>query len=151
MKIPHGKELAIKKAIIKAVESGHSAAKLANGFGVSKSTIYKYRRILRGQGFIKKNENDLYIITANKFSKQSQNIATGELSLEINYEEKNDTALEKVILVEETKEYTSITEIATDKAMEERLQSKIKKMRDHYEKAYEDRGLINKFFGFFKK
>ena len=68
MKIPAEKEFAMKKAILKAIELGKSPAQLAPSFGVSKSTIYKYRRMLRDQGFIYKNENDIYVITENKFS-----------------------------------------------------------------------------------
>lgn len=54
MKIPNEKEFAIKKAILKAIEQGYSVAQLADGFGVSRSLIYKYRRVLRDQGFIRK-------------------------------------------------------------------------------------------------
>ena len=68
MKIPAEKEFAIKKAILKAIEHGYTLAQLADGFGVSKSLIYKYRRALRDQGFIRKNKNDIYVITQNKFS-----------------------------------------------------------------------------------
>ena len=156
MKILPEKELVIKKAIIKAVESGQSAAKLADGFGVSKSTIYKYRRILRDKGFIKKNENNVYVITANKFSKQAQNIATGELLLEINSAENpgTDSKLEinnENFLAEKTKEHRSITEVPTDDAMEKRLQSKIEKMRNTYEEKHKDKGLLRKILSRFKK
>ena len=139
MKILPEKELAIKKAIIKAVESGHSAAKLADGFGVSKSTIYKYRRILREQGFITKDENDNFILTDIKFSKQTDKTISVEA-------EKNSDVKE----VKKT-EFTSLKEVPTDETMEQRLQDKIEKMRNSSESVQEDKGIINKIFGFFKK
>jgi len=163
MKILPEKELAIKRAIIKAVESGHSAAKLADGFGVSKSTIYKYRRILRDQGFIRKNENDAYIITANRFSSQAQNIATSELDLEISVLEKDPVSEQKEKTLESVhtdennanyhpiaKEYNSIKDIPTNDAMEQRLQDKIEIMRNAYDEN-EGKGLMSKFLKLFKR
>ena len=82
MKIPAEKEFAIKKAILKAIEHGYSPAQLADSFGVSKSLIYKYRRALRDQGFIRKNENDIYIITENKFSIKPRMPESGKLDLD---------------------------------------------------------------------
>ena len=138
MKILPEKELAMKKAIIKAIENGQSAAKLADHFGVSKSSIYKYRRILREQGFITKDENDNFILTDIKFSKQADNTTSVEA-------EKNSDIKE----VGET-EFTNLKEVPTDIAMEKRLQDKIEKMRGTYEEN-EDKGLMNKIFVFFKK
>lgn len=138
MKILPEKELAMKKAIIKAIENGQSAAKLADHFGVSKSSIYKYRRILREQGFITKSENDNFILTDIKFSKQTDKAISVEA-------EKNSDIKE----VGET-EFTNLKEVPTDEAMEQRLQDKIEKMRGTYEENG-DKGLMNKIFGFFKK
>ncbi len=138
MKILPEKELAMKKAIIKAIENGQSAAKLADHFGVSKSSIYKYRRILREQGFITKDENDNFVITDIKFSKQTDKAISVEA-------EKNPDVKE----VEKT-EFTSLKEVPTNETMEQRLQDKIEKMRGTYEEN-EDKGLMNKIFGFFKK
>ncbi|MEY8703178.1 transcriptional regulator [Francisella philomiragia] len=88
MKIPNEKEFAIKKAILKAIEQGYSVAQLADGFGVSRSLIYKYRRVLRDQGFIRKNENDMYVITENKFSMKPE--APKTASLDFKYADLND-------------------------------------------------------------
>ncbi|MDE4971868.1 hypothetical protein NAI46_09665, partial [Francisella tularensis subsp. holarctica] len=55
---------------------------LADSFGVSKSLIYKYRRALRVQGFIRKNENDRYVITQNKFSIKPRIPESGKLDLD---------------------------------------------------------------------
>lgn len=82
MKIPAGKEFAIKKAILKAIEHDYSPAQLADSFGVSKGLIYKYRRALRDQGFIRKNENYVYVITENKFSIKPRMPESGKLDLD---------------------------------------------------------------------
>ncbi|MDE4998976.1 hypothetical protein NAI79_12220, partial [Francisella tularensis subsp. holarctica] len=57
-------------------------AQLADSFGVSKSLIYKYRRALRDQGFLRKNENDMYVITQNKFSIKPRITESGKLDLD---------------------------------------------------------------------
>ncbi len=137
MKILPEKELAIKKAIIKSIENGQSAAKLADHFGVSKSSIYKYRRILREQGFITKDQNDNFVITDVKFSKKTNDT--------------NPIEAEKKPEVEKIAETSAPKETHNDEAMEQRLQDKIEKMRDSSENVQENKGLINKIFGFFKK
>jgi DNA-binding transcriptional regulator YhcF (GntR family) len=137
MKILPEKELAIKKAIIKAIENGQSAAKLADHFGVSKSSIYKYRRILREQGFITKDENDNFVITDVKFSKKTNDA--------------NPIEAEKKPEVEKIAETSAPKETHNDEAMEQRLQDKIEKMRDSSENVQENKSLINKIFSFFKK
>lgn len=155
MKILPEKELAIKKAIIKAVETGHSAAVLAESFSVSKSTIYKYRRILKDQGFIKKNENGVYVITTNKFSTQAQSVATAELPLEntlkqdnatINDTPKNNNDIDKT-----KHNYKHISEVPTGEAMEQRLQNKITEMRNTFEKINKGQGFIKKLLNRLKK
>ena len=135
MKILPQKELAMKRAIIKTIENGHSSAKLADHFGVSKSTIYKYRRILREQGFITKDENDNFIITDIKFSKQEPITQPEESASEQINNKEND-------LIE-------IRYADTNQDMEQRLQSKIEKMHATFENA--EKGLIQKFFSRFKK
>jgi hypothetical protein len=70
MKLSFEKELAIKKAILYGTENNVSIANYADGFGVSKSTIYKYRRILVEQGFIAKEFDGSYSIVENKYSKK---------------------------------------------------------------------------------
>ncbi len=81
MRIPAEKEVSMKKSILHAIENGTSVAALASKFGTSKSTIYKYRRALRDLGFINKNENDVYVITDNKFSKRPTTPKTSDLDL----------------------------------------------------------------------
>ena len=82
--------------------------------------------------------NDNFILTDIKFSKQADNTTSVEA-------EKNSDIKE----VGET-EFTNLKEVPTDIAMEQRLQDKIEKMRGTYEEN-EDKGLMNKIFGFFKK
>ncbi|GAB4222262.1 MAG: hypothetical protein Kow0076_3030 [Francisella sp.] len=84
MKIPAEKEFQIKKAILISIEKEESPAKLADFFGVSKSLIYKYRRELCYKGFIRKNENNVYVITHNKFSIKPKQPESGKLDLDSN-------------------------------------------------------------------
>ena len=133
MRILPEKELAMKKAIIKAIENGQSSAKLADHFGVSKSSIYKYRRILREQGFITKNECGNFVVTDVKFSKKENDIRPAKV--------KNKTEVQK----------TEPTVTVADDTVEQRIQDKMEKMRNSSEKVQEDKGLINKIFGFFRK
>ncbi len=137
MKILPEKKLAIKNAIIKAIENGQNAAKLSEHFGVSKSSIYKFRRILREQGFIAKDENDNFIVTDVKFYKQTSDASS------IKVEEKSK--------IEEVLEILTPKESQDDKAMENRLQDKITQMRDSSVTQKEEKGIINKIFGFFKQ
>ncbi|QLE78269.1 helix-turn-helix domain-containing protein [Francisella sp. Scap27] len=163
MKIPHQKEFAMKKAIMIAIEKGESVSKLASYFGVSKSTIYKYRRSLRDQGFIIKNENEVYVVTENKFSKKPHTPKTAKF----NFDNNNDSTQTKVtescdppapnddISVKNTSlediNNESLEEIPTSDAMEQRLQSKVEKMRDTYEESYDKKGLFKKLFSRFVK
>lgn len=137
MRILPEKELAMKKAIIEAIENGQSAAKLADQFGVSKSSIYKYRRILREQGFISKDESGNFVVTDVKFSKKENDVRA------IGVEQKPTT--------QKTEEVSIPKETHNDEATEQRLQDKIEKMRNTSEEVQEDKGLMNKIFGFFKK
>lgn len=158
MKIPTQKEFAIKKAIMLAIEKGESVAKLSPYFGVSKSTIYKYRRVLREQGFIIKNENDIYVITENKFSKKPKRPKTADLNFGYNTTEEStitkqtnystDKELNNNAISSEI-EYTSIKEIPTDEKMEQRLQDKIQQMRSVYEQNTK-KSILKKIFSKFK-
>ena len=139
MRILPEKELAMKKAIIKAIENGQSSAKLADHFGVSKSSIYKYRRILREQGFISKDESGNFVITDVKFSKKENDARPAEVENKTEVKETEPTVT------------VTVTPTATDDAMEQRLHDKMEKMRDSSEKVQEDKGLMNKILGFFKK
>lgn len=162
MKIPHQKEFAMKKAIMIAIEKGESVSALASYFGVSKSTIYKYRRALRDQGFIVKNENDIYVVTENKFSKKQQAPKTAEMNFDEYIDENlytkqkesinqdmNTKASREDISISET-QYNSIKEIPTDDAMEQRLQSKVEKMRNDYDANHSKKGLFKKIISFIK-
>lgn len=123
MRIPVEKEIVMKKAILKAIEYGQSAAKLADSFGVSKSTVYKYRRALRNQGFVKKNENGIYVLTNNKFS---------------------------ALMASASKE----REPQPTNNCEERLQEKLQQIRQatsSQQELEDDKGLLKKIFGKFKK
>jgi len=71
MKLPFEKELAIKKAILYGTENNVNITNYADGFGISKSTIYKYRRMLVEQGFIAKESDGSYSIVENKYSKKA--------------------------------------------------------------------------------
>ena len=84
MKLTFEKELAIKRGVIKATEKGIGVSKLAEHFGVSKSTIYKYRRILTEQGFLIKESDGVYLVAQNKYSNKSSSqpkIHTLDLSI----------------------------------------------------------------------
>lgn len=161
MKIPHQKEFAIKKAIMIAIEKGENVSKLASYFGVSKSTIYKYRRSLRDQGFVIKNENEVYVVTENKFSKKPQTPKTAEFNFNNNATQTkvvehcdspapNDDISVKNTSLEDINN-KSLKEIPTSDAMEQRLQSKVEKMRDTYEESYDKKGLFKKLLSRFVK
>mgnify|MGYP000569054503 CR=1 FL=1 len=84
MKLTFEKELAIKRSVIQATEKGVGVSKLAEHFGVSKSTIYKYRRILTEQGFLIKESDGIYLVAENKYSNKPSTqpkIHTLDLSL----------------------------------------------------------------------
>lgn len=148
MKIPAEKEFAMKKAILKAIELGKSPAQLALSFGVSKSTIYKYRRMLRDQGFIYKNENDIYVVTENKFSSKEKNPKSGSLFSESeldksikNTEQLNEHNIIKKIQNQQV-EYTENVEILNtmNKVLQDRKKDKL------VEANAKSKGLLNKFF-----
>jgi predicted transcriptional regulator len=150
MRIPAEKELSMKKAILKAIENGESPAKLAPSFGVSKSTIYKYRRALRNQGFIKKNENDIYVITQNKFSTKPQIPETADL--EFDYKDEpmsHQKDLDSLLSETDTKEISDTVD-HNDNNAEIRLQSKIDEIRQA-NSAKADKGIFKKILNRFKK
>ncbi|WP_150464786.1 helix-turn-helix domain-containing protein [Francisella sp. SYW-2] len=158
MKIPNEKEFAIKKAILKAIEQGYSVAQLADGFGVSRSLIYKYRRALRDQGFIKKNENDVYVITENKFSMKPE--APKTASLDLKYTDLNDPNIySEEIQLTETEEETSPNEDclqSNDSENIESIQNSVDQMHKLNElkranKSRTKKGFLNKVFGKIKK
>ncbi|AJC49456.1 hypothetical protein IB642_04385 [Allofrancisella guangzhouensis] len=139
MRIPVEKEFTIKKAVLNAIEKNQSPAKLADSFGVSKSTIYKYRRALRDQGFIKKTENDIYVIVENKFSIKDATPKSGDLF---------STTIRSY---EAEPEFTKITDIPVRNDMEQRLQSKIEEMRRIKQEHDDEKGVFKKLIGKFKK
>ncbi|APD51009.1 FTL_1293 family small RNA FtrC-regulated protein [Francisella hispaniensis] len=154
MKIPAEKEFAIKKAILNAIEHGYSPAQLADGFGVSKSLIYKYRRALRDQGFIRKNENDIYVITQNKFSIKPRMPESGKLNLDDDTKDKPQLTQQassqelKRPIIDEPKTEVSPTEI--------KLQEKLQQIREiqlqqQQNAANQDKGLFKKIIDKFKK
>ncbi|ASG67456.1 hypothetical protein fh0823_00500 [Francisella halioticida] len=153
MKIPASKELDIKKAILKAIESNTSPAKLADSYGVSKSTIYKYRRMLADQGFIKKNENGAYIIQPNKFSTKPSDVPK-TADLELSYQ--NESLEVKNSDSTHTKEdhHLQSTDQTESKECEE-VEVKILKKKQNFtptkESNIENKGLFKKFLGKFKK
>ncbi|APC97903.1 FTL_1293 family small RNA FtrC-regulated protein [Francisella frigiditurris] len=91
MKIPREKELAIKKAIIQCIEKNESAAKLADDLGISKSTIYKYRKALVDQGFLIKESDGSFSTVENKYStKPSKKPKMHTLDLSFNESSESD-------------------------------------------------------------
>lgn len=154
MKIPAEKEFAIKKAILKAIEHGYSPAQLADGFGVSKSLIYKYRRALRDQGFIRKNENDIYVITQNKFSIKPRMPESGKLDLDDETKDKpqptqqaNNQNLQQN-LIDEPQPEINRTEI---KIQEKLQQIREIQLQQQQNAANQDKGLFKKIIDKFKK
>ncbi|AIT09908.1 hypothetical protein LO80_07965 [Candidatus Francisella endociliophora] len=148
MRIPVQKEIAMKRAIFNAIKNGQSAAKLADGFGVSKSTIYKYRRALRDQGFVKKNENDVYVVTQSKFledisSKPSKNITKENTS--IGNPEKQTPSIDTPDMAT-----TNTQTHNTEEKIQEKLRE-IRMTRVAAQQAEENTGLFKKFFNKFKK
>ncbi|KEI34790.1 FTL_1293 family small RNA FtrC-regulated protein [Allofrancisella frigidaquae] len=139
MRIPAEREFVIKKAVFKAIKKNESPAKLANSFGISKSTIYKYRRALRDQGFIKKNENGIYVAVENKFSIKKAIPQSGDL---FSTTTKNHFA---------EPEYTKITDIPVRDDIEQRLQSKVQEMRKIKQEHDNEKGVFKKLLGKFKK
>ena len=151
MKIPAEKEFAIKKAILKAIEHGYSPAQLADSFGVSKSLIYKYRRALRDQGFIRKNENDIYVITENKFSIKPRVPESGKLDLDDDIKDQlhqtqqaNNQDIQQPV-IDEPKPQINRTEIK----IQEKLQQI--QLQQQQNAATQDKGLFKKILDKFKK
>ena len=156
MKLPQEKIIKIKKSILKAIELGESPAKLGVKFGVSKSTIYKYRRELKELGFIKKNENDIYVVVGNKFSTKSKtNLETEPLDLSYNDDNKQeelsvDTRNNKIIDMKntglgETKNTASENTKESDLS-DSKLQNKIDSIRAKAENPKEQVGIFKKLF-----
>jgi transposase-like protein len=135
MRIPAEKEVAMKKSILHAIENGTSVAALANKFGTSKSTIYKYRRALRDLGYIKKNENDVYVITDNKFSKRPTTPKTSNLDLSF----KDEVEKEYIEVVNSHNKDLFIQNILHEAAKKE------------IKVAPKEKGIFQKFFGKLKK
>ncbi|QIV96550.1 ArsR family transcriptional regulator [Allofrancisella inopinata] len=140
MRIPYENEFIIKKSILKAIEKNASPAKLASSFGISKSTIYKYRRALRDQGFVKKNENGIYVIVVNKFSIQHPT-------------EEFDNSFSLAIETCTPAKYTKIKDTSMRDDIEQRLQSKVEEMRMRKTKQEHDneKGVFKKLLRKFKK
>lgn len=151
MRIPAKKELAIKKSIMKAIESGNSVSALANHFGISKSTIYKYRRAMRDLGFIKKNENDVYVITENKFS--SRKAAPKTSKLDLSFRKDVEKEYIDVSKIQETLETQDISEVEPVKNLHQK-QNKDLFIQNRVAKpvvAVKEKGLLKKIFGKLKK
>ncbi|ORM38461.1 hypothetical protein A2G94_07200 [Francisella endosymbiont of Ornithodoros moubata] len=154
MKIPAEKEFAIKKAILKAIEHGYSPAQLADSFGVSKSLIYKYRRALRDQGFIRKNENDVYVITENKFSIKPRMPESGKLDLDDDIKDQpkqtrqanNQDIQQRVI--DEPKPQINRTEIKIQEKIQQIRQIQLQQQQNT---ASQDKRLFKKILDKFKK
>ena len=156
MKIPASRELAIKKAILKAVENNVSPAKLADNFGVSKSTIYKYRRELAEQGFIQKNENDIYIISPNKFSIKPSNIPkTADLKLSYKSEKILNLEDNKYIHIKDHHIQNTDGHVDAEPEECEEVEVKILKKKQNFippeEPSIENKGLFKNFLDKFKK
>lgn len=156
MKIPASRELAIKRAILKAIENNVSPAKLADNFGVSKSTIYKYRRELADQGFIQKNKNNIYIISPNKFSIKPSNIPK-TADLELSYKNEKNLNLEDDRYVHIKDHHIQSTDDHVDVEPEEceEVEVKILKKKQNFTPpegpSIENKGLFKKFLDKFKK
>ncbi|APC92235.1 MULTISPECIES: FTL_1293 family small RNA FtrC-regulated protein [Francisella] len=153
MKIPAEKEFAIKKAILKAIEHGYSPAQLADGFGVSKSLIYKYRRALRDQGFIRKNENSIYVITQNKFSIKPRMPETGKLNLDDDIKDPSQQTQQTINqdiqqpVINEPQFETNHVEIKIQQKLQQIRQIQLQQQNA----ANQDKGLFKKILGKFKK
>ena len=154
MKIPASKELDIKKAILKAIENNMSPAKLADNFGVSKSTIYKYRRELADQGFIQKNENGIYIISPNKFSIKPSNIPK-TADLELSYESESLEVKDKEYVHIKDHHIQNLNDDAAQPEEEQEVEVKILKKKHNYthfeESNDKQKGLFQRLFGKFIK
>ncbi|WP_150468145.1 replication/maintenance protein RepL [Francisella sp. SYW-9] len=154
MRIPASKELDIKKAILKAIENNTSPAKLADSFGVSKSTIYKYRRGLTEQGFIKKNENGAYIIQPNKFSTKSSEVPK-TADLELSYESENLEIKDKEYVHIKDHHVQNLNDDAAQSEEEQEVEVKILKKKQNFTSIEEpndkQKGLLQRLFGKFIK
>ncbi|QIW10772.1 helix-turn-helix domain-containing protein [Francisella sp. LA112445] len=154
MKIPASKELDIKKAILKAIENNTSPAKLADSFGVSKSTIYKYRRGLVEQGFIQKNENGVYVISPNKFSiKPSKVPKTADL--ELSYQSESLEVKDNQYVHIKDHHVQNLNDQAEQPEEEQEVEVKILKKKQNFTPIEEpndkQKGLLQKLFGKFIK
>lgn len=154
MKIPAEKEFAIKKAILKAIEHGYSPAQLADSFGVSKSLIYKYRRALKDQGFIRKNENDIYVITENKFSIKPRMPKSRKLDLDDDIKDQpqqtqqaNNQDIQQSV-IDEPKPQINRTEIKIQEKLQQIRQIQLQQQQNA---ASQDKGLFKKILDKFKK
>lgn len=153
MKIPAEKEFAIKKAILKAIEHGYIPTQLADVFGVSKSLIYKYRRALRDQGFIRKNENDIYVITQNKFSIKPRMPETGKLKLDDDIKDPSQQTQQTINqdiqqpVINEPQFETNHVEIKIQQKLQQIRQIQLQQQNA----ANQDKGLFKKILGKFKK
>ncbi|MFV9973226.1 MAG: hypothetical protein AB8V06_07720 [Francisella endosymbiont of Hyalomma asiaticum] len=154
MKIPAEKEFAIKKEIFKAIEHGYSPAQLADSFSVSKSLIYKYRRALRDKGFIRKNENDVYVITENKFSIKPRMPESGKLDLDDDIKDQpqqtrqanNQDIQQRVI--DEPKPQINRTEIKIQEKIQQIRQIQLQQQQNT---TSQDKRLFKKILDKFKK
>ena len=133
MSIPSQRELSIKRSIIKAIETGSSVSALAQNFGISKSSIYKYRRSLRDLGYIKKNENGVYVVSENKFSNRLTTPKTSDLDLTFKEETEdeyiNDQPIKSIDTIENTNKHYSAIETSTHKNKDLLKQNTVQKSR----------------------
>ncbi|MED7789378.1 replication/maintenance protein RepL [Francisella sp. 19X1-34] len=156
MRIPASKELDIKKAILKAIENNTSPAKLADSFGVSKSTIYKYRRGLAEQGFIKKNENGAYIIQPNKFSTKSSDVPK-TADLELSYQSENLEVKDKEYVHIKDHHIQNQNDQADQPEEEQEVEVEVKVLKKERnftpieESNNKQKGLLQRLFGKFIK
>ena len=142
MKISFEQELFMKKSILYAIENNYSMTQLADHFGVSKSTIYKYRRHLRDQGFIKKNENGIYFVVNNKFSKRLEKSQIPQSDL--------TPTIEKKEIIEKVKPQKDCIQLELD--MKIRTQNKLQSIRDEKKlEKYKNTGFLTKILRKFKK
>ncbi|ALB01292.1 hypothetical protein ACH24_00385 [Francisella persica ATCC VR-331] len=153
MKIPADKEFAIKKAILKAIEHGYSPAQLADSFGVSKSLIYKYRRALKDHGFIRKNENDIYIITENKFSIKPRMPESSKLDLDDDIKDQQQQTQQtnnqdiQPPVIDEPKPQINRAEIKIQEKLQQIRQIQLQQQNT----ATQDKGFFKKILDKFKK
>ncbi|MFC4892504.1 HTH domain-containing protein [Pseudofrancisella aestuarii] len=152
MKIPREKELAIKRAIIQCIEKNESAAKLADDLGISKSTIYKYRKALVDQGFLIKESDGSFSTVENKYStKQSKKPKMHTLDLSFNESPESDLEETPKENIEETPK-ENIEETLKREEVELIIKEDFSRLETiDSEFDNENTGLIKKIFNKFRR